>query len=124
MIWVGLADTMPAGWPLNFTVSFPGMELKWLPVIVTCAPTVSVSGVKLLIVGAGMVKMAADVAVWLPTVTVILPDSALVGTTTVNWLQKADTTTAVTPLNLTVSFWGLLLKPVPLIVTCAPMVSV
>lgn len=72
--------------PLNFTVSLATVELKFVPLIVTVVPTVPLVGLKLEIVGAGVVTVKALplVAVWPLTVTVTLPDVAPLGTATTN----------------------------------------
>jgi hypothetical protein len=50
--WVADAPIIEAVTPLNFTI-FPGTdELKFVPSIITCAPTIPLAGVKFVIVGA------------------------------------------------------------------------
>jgi hypothetical protein len=44
--------------PLNFTVLLTAVVLKFVPVMVTVAPTPPESGVKLVIVGEGIVELA------------------------------------------------------------------
>jgi len=69
--------------PLNLTVLLVLVELKFVPVIVTEAPTAPPRGLKLAIAGA-TVKLVLLVAVRLATVTVIVPVVAPLGTVTVN----------------------------------------
>ena len=66
------------------------------------------------------VKSIADVAVLLPTVTVIGPVVAPVGTVVTICEALEPVTTAAVPLNLTMLLAGVVLKYVPLMVTCAP----
>ena len=67
-----------AALPLNSTAVAP---LKFVPVIVTLAPTAPLVGVKLAIVGAGMtVKLAALIAVPPSVVTLTGPVVAPAGT--------------------------------------------
>ena len=68
----------PALVPLNVTAVAP---VKFVPLIVTLAPTVPLVGVKLVIVGAGTtVKVLALVAVPPGVVTLSVPVVAPVGT--------------------------------------------
>ena len=116
--------------PLNFTVLFAGVALKFVPVIVTEVPTAPLVGVKLVMVGVEAVvtvKLVALVPVCPPTVTVIPPDVAPVGTDVVILVAALAVTVAVVPLNFTVLLAGVALKFVPAIVTevpTAPLVGV
>jgi hypothetical protein len=68
---------------LNFTLVAP---VKFVPVIVTAAPTTPLVGVKLEIVGVAgtvTVKLPAEVAVPFGVVTLILPVDAPLGTVVV-----------------------------------------
>ena len=68
----------PAALPLNVTAVAP---VKFVPLIVTLAPTGPLVGVTLVIVGAGItVKLAALVAVPPDVVTLTAPVVALAGT--------------------------------------------
>jgi hypothetical protein len=61
-----------------------------------------------------------DVAVFPPTVTVIFPVVAPVGTEVTIWVAVALVTFVVVPLNFTVLLIAVVLKLVPVIVTVAP----
>jgi hypothetical protein len=109
--------------PLNRTVLFAGVVLKFVPVIVTVVPIGPEAGLKLVIVGsAGVVtvKSVALVAVLPATVTVILPVVAPAGTVVVILVVVLAVAVAVVPLNLTVLLVGVALKFVPVIVTVVP----
>lgn len=109
--------------PLNFTVLFAGVVLKFVPVMVTASPIMPLAGVKPVIVGNETVitvKSDEEVAVLLPTVTVIFPVEAPAGTVVVICFDVALLTTAVVPLNLTVLLAEVVLKFVPVIVTVSP----
>ena len=85
-------------------------------------PTAPDAGVKLEMVGTTE-KLVELVAVWLPTVTVMVPlPLAPLGTVTVRLVEVDAETVAATPLNLTVLFEGVALYPVPLMVTVVPTV--
>jgi hypothetical protein len=81
-------------------------------------------GVKLVIVGAPelvvTVKLVLLVALPAGLVTVIGPVVAAPGTVTTIWVALAETMLAETPLNCTLSWLAVGLKPVPLMVTEAP----
>jgi hypothetical protein len=66
-------------------------------------------------------KLELLVAVEVPTVTVILPAVAPLGTATISFVVVADETVADVPLNLTLSFVFVALKFVPLMVTEVPI---
>jgi len=84
-------------------VLFEAVALKWVPVMVTEIPTGPIVGSKLVIVGGTVtVKELLLVAVEPPTVTVILPVLAPLGTVTTSWVVVAVETVATVPLNLTV----------------------
>jgi hypothetical protein len=121
-IWVVLAELTDPAVPLNFTTSFAAVALKFVPVIVTVAPTFPLVGVKLVIVGAGTVtlKLVLLVVVWLATVTLIAPVVAPAGTATTSCVAVAEDTVAAVPLNMTTSLVFVVLKLVPLIVTDVP----
>lgn len=108
--------------PLNFTMLLDGVVLKFVPVIVTDVPTTPMAGVKLRIVGEVelTVKLVALVAVCPPTVTVIVPLVAPIGTEVVMLVAVLAVTTAVTLLNLTILLLGVVLKFVPVIVMDEP----
>jgi hypothetical protein len=66
------------------------------------------------------VKLELLVVVELPTVTVILPVVAPLGTATTSCVVLANETVAEVPLNLTVLLVLVVLKLVPVIVTDVP----
>jgi hypothetical protein len=68
-------------------------------------------------------KSADDVAVWLFIVTVILPLETPGGTVTVSCVLVAAETVAVVPLNFTVFDATVVLKLVPVIIICSPVVA-
>ena len=114
------AETVAAT-PLNLTVLFEGVvPSKFSPVMVTVEPTTPEAGVKLEITGAAT-KEEALVADWPPTVTEIVPVVVLLGTVTVRLVEVDAETVAVTPLNLTVLFEGVVpSKFNPVMVTVEP----
>jgi hypothetical protein len=94
--------------PLNRTIWLVAVASKFVPVIVTAAPTVPTVGVKFVIVGAPTApvtlkatELAAEPA---GVVTLIRPEVAPAGTVAVNELAVAVVTVAAVPLNVTV-FW-------------------
>src|SRR5580704_9222897 len=85
--------------PLNVTAVAP---VKFVPLIVTLAPTGPLVGVTVAIVGAGMtVKLVAPVAVPPGVVTLTGPVAAAAGT--VAWIAVSEVTVklAAVPLNVT-----------------------
>ena len=94
---------------------------KFVPVIVIGVPTVAICGVKLVIVGTPLLAVTVNgvllVAEPARVVTLIGPVVAPVGTVTSSWDVVAPVTVAVTPLNRTVFWLGVTLKPVPKIRT-------
>ena len=104
--------------PLNLTMLFVVVVLKFVPVIVTGVVTGPAPGENDVIVGGVVtVKLVLLVAVNPPTVTVMVPDVAPVGTGTTSVVAVAVETVAVVPLNLTVLLVLVVLKFVPVIVT-------
>jgi hypothetical protein len=101
----------------NFTV--PGLDPKPLPFTVKVLPTAPEITDRLVI--AITVKLTPLLGV--PTVTTTFPEVAPVGTLTciLLALQLAGTIVAATPLNLTVLVPGVDPKPLPKIVTVAPI---
>ena len=111
--------------PLNLTVLLAGVVLKFVPVIITVMPAAPLVGEKLKIVGVLAVvvltvKLLAELAVTLPTVTAIIPELAPEGTFTINEVAVAAETVATVPLNLTILLASVELKFVPVMVTVAP----
>ena len=92
-----------AATPLNVTVLVPSLAPKFVPVIVTVAPTGPDVGDKLLIVGAveGTLKLTPLLATP-PTVTTTLPVVAPVGTGTVIDDDPQCVGVPALPLNVTV----------------------
>jgi hypothetical protein len=110
--------------PLNFTILFAGVALKFVPVITTDVPTLPLSGVKEVMVGTGTPKLVELVAVFPFTVTVIGPVVIPAGTDVVILVVVLAVTMAVVPLNFTILFADSVLKFVPVIVTDVPSLPV
>jgi hypothetical protein len=109
--------------PLNFTVLFAAVALKFAPVIVTVVPAGPFPGLTAEIVGpvpVVTVKLVAEVAVCPPTVTEIGPVAAPAGTEVVIEVAVLLVTVAVVPLNFTALFAAVALKFPPAIVTVVP----
>lgn len=102
-----------AGTPLKVT---PVAPVKFVPVIVTGVPTGPLPGVKLVIVGAGTMKVA-PVAVPLDVVTVTGPLLAPKGTEVVICVAESTLKKALTPLKRTLVAP---LKLVPVMTTAVP----
>ena len=90
--------------PLNFTVPFPWLAPKFVPVITTDVPTGPDVGARLVMLGAATtVNATPALATPLDEVTTTFPVVAPVGTTAVSpVLVQPLTAVAVTPLNFTV----------------------
>ena len=110
------------GVPLNVTVLLLGVGLKFVPVMITVAPVAQLVGLKLVIVGDGIVKFVALAPVIPFTVTEIGPVLAPKGTVVVMLVPDDAVTTASVPLKRTVFSPGIELKLVPVIVTVVPKV--
>jgi hypothetical protein len=107
--------------PLNLTTLFAGVVLKFVPEIVTVAPTAPLDGENPVMVGVGKtVKLDALVSVMPLTVTEIFPVVAPNGTVVVKVVVVAALTTATVPLKETTLLAGVVLKFVPVIITVAP----
>jgi hypothetical protein len=112
-----------AALPLNLTMFSPITVLKFVPVIVMIVPEVPLVGEKPDMVGiVSTVKSLTEVAVCVPTSTVILPVVAPAGAVTVSVVVVAAVTLALVPLNLTVFSLVTMLKFAPLIVTVVPAI--
>lgn len=109
--------------PLNLTVSFVVVVLKFVPMIVTLVPTPPEGGLKPVIVGAGKsVNVPVLVAVGEPnTATEMCPVVAPLGTVTPSCVAVAEVTVACVPLNLTTLADVVVLKLVPTTDTDAPI---
>jgi hypothetical protein len=109
---------------LNFSWSFAGVELKFVPEIVILVPGAATVGVKLVIVGApvGVVTVKLELVVNVPAgvVMLIVPVVAPDGTVVTIWFAVAEVNVAPVPLKLTESSLRVVLKPVPYIVTVVP----
>jgi hypothetical protein len=88
--------------PLNFTVLVPCVAPKFVPVIVTDAPTAPVVGEILLMLGAGTTVRVTPLLVTPPTATTTLPVVAPVGTVATIEVVLQLVAVAVVPLNFTV----------------------
>ena len=106
--------------PLNLTVLVPWVAPKFVPVMVTDAPTTADAGDKDVMLGVGStVKLTLLLATAL-TVTITGPVVAPAGTGTTMLLALQLAGVAVVPLNLTVLAPWVAPKVVPVIVTDAP----
>src|SRR5262245_49250510 len=94
---VGVAAT-----PLNSTELAPCVAPKFVPVIVTAAPTAPLVGDSALIVAAGTTVNVTPLLPTPPTVTTTLPVVAPLGTVVTMLVADHDVGVAVTPLNFTV----------------------
>ena len=94
----------------------------FVPVIVSDVPVTPIDGANEVIVGAvePTVKVVGLVALPDGAVTEIVPVVAVPGTVATISVVVDDTTVATTPLNLTVFWAGVALKPVPSIATVVP----
>jgi hypothetical protein len=107
--------------PLNFTVLVPCVVPKFVPVIVTGAPTAPVVGDKLVMVGAATTVNEEPLLATPLTVTTTLPVVALVGTVaTIDVAPQLVIVVAVVVLNFTELVPWVVPKFVPVIVTDAP----
>jgi len=100
VIWVELLTAKEAVVPLNLTAVAP---VRFVPAIVTVAPTAPVVGEKLVTVGTtdvATVKLLVDVAVPTGVVTEIFPVVAVPGTVAVIW-PELRTNVAAIPLKAT-----------------------
>jgi hypothetical protein len=106
--------------PLKRTSLLAGVVLKFVPLMVTTAPAAPVAGVKPVIVGVGStVKLLALATTAQLRSTDIGPEVAPAGTEVVMLVAVDDDTLAMTPLNRTMFSDGVVLKPVPVIMTGA-----
>jgi hypothetical protein len=107
--------------PLNFTVLVPCVVPKFVPVIVTGAPTAPVVGDKLVMLGAATTVNEEPLLATPLTVTTTLPVVALVGTVaTIDVAPQLVIVVAVVVLNFTELVPWVVPKFVPVIVTDAP----
>jgi hypothetical protein len=107
---------------LNFTVLVPWVDPKFVPVIVTDAPTAPVVGDKLVMLGVGTTVNDDPLLLTPLALTTTLPVVAPVGTVaTIEVVLQLPIVVAVVPLNCTVLVPCVEPKFVPVIVTEAPM---
>src|SRR5579859_7963929 len=110
--------------PLNATVPLPCVAPKFVPLIVTAAPTAPVLIDRLVMLGAATtVKLTPLLATPL-AFTTTLPVVAPLGTVTAMLVALQLVTLAAVPLNATVPLPCVAPKFVPLIVTAAPTAPV
>jgi hypothetical protein len=106
---------------LNWTLSLVGAGSKFVPVMVMDVPMGPMVGLRLVMVGAPLfadtTKLVLLVADPAGAVTLIGPVVAPVGTLVTMEVTVDEVTVAVTPLNVTVFWLGVALKPVPVSVT-------
>jgi hypothetical protein len=111
--------------PLNFTVLVPCVDPKFVPVIVTGAPTSPDVGDKLVMLGAATTVNEEPLLATPLTVTTTLPVVAAVGTVaTIDVAPQLAIVVAVVPLNFNVLVPCVVPKFVPVIVTDAPTAPV
>jgi hypothetical protein len=122
---VALQLVAVAATPLNFTVLVPCVAPKFVPVIVTEAPTDPEVGLRVVIVGVATVSVKfTPLLTWPPTVTTTLPVVAPLGTVTVMLVALQLVAVAATPLNFTVLVPCVAPNFVPVIVTTVPTTPV
>ena len=105
--------------PLNFTVLVPCADPKFVPVIVTAAPTAPVVGDSDEMVAVGTTVNDAPLLPEPATVTTTFPVVAPPGTATVMLVADHDVGVADTPLNVTVLVPCVAPKFEPVITTAA-----
>ncbi len=107
--------------PLKVTKLLAGVVLKFVPAIVTGAPTAPFAGVNPVKVGVGAtVKLFVLKMVMPLSVKEILPVVAPIGTVLVILVAAEAVTVAATPLKVKILSSGIVLKFEPLIITVAP----
>ncbi len=119
-----VADVTGEAELLNLRLFLEGTVSKLVPLTVTDVPGVPIVGMKLVIVGAPVeavtVKTLALVEDPPGAVTPSTPVVAPAGTAVTIWVVVDEVTLAETPLNVTAFWLGVVLKPVPKIVTVVP----
>jgi hypothetical protein len=114
---VGVAET-----PLKVTVLVPCVAPKFVPVIVTDAPTAPEVGVSVLIIGVGGTTVKLTPLLATPdTVTTTFPVVAPLGTGTEMLVELQLVGVAAVPLNVTVLAPCVEPNAVPAMVTAAPI---
>lgn len=111
---------------LSLTLLLVGAVSKLVPLMVMLVPAGPTVGVKLEIVGAlvdeATVKDVAEVPDPAEVVTAIAPVVAPEGTDVTIFVDVDEVTVAAVPLNVMVFWLGVVLNPVPYIVTVDPTV--
>ena len=105
--------------PLNLTVLAPCVVPKFVPVIVTAEPAKPEVGLRLVIAGAGTVKLTPLLAKP-PTVTTTVPVAAPAGTVTLMLVALQLVVVATVPPKVTVLVPCVVPKFVPVMVTAVP----
>lgn len=105
--------------PLNFSVLVPWLAPKFVPAIVTTAPTAPLDGESIVMLGSGVTVKAAPL-LSTPTRTTTLPLVAPTGTFVTMLVELHVVMVATVPLNLTVLVPFVAPKFDPAIVTDAP----
>jgi len=122
---VGVAEVTTA-YPgvLNLTLSLVGVGSKFVPVMLTGVPLTAIVGVNPVMVGIPLTPVTVKGLLLLAdpagAVTAIVPVVAPAGTVTTSCVAVAALTVAAVPLNVTVFWPAVGLKPVPEIVTILP----
>jgi hypothetical protein len=106
--------------PLNVTVLVPWVAPKFVPAIVTGAPTAAEAGDRIPMPGVGTTVNTAPALATLFTVTTTLPLVAPAGTGATIDVALQEVGAAAVPLNVTVLVPWVAPKFVPMIVTAAP----
>jgi hypothetical protein len=118
VILIGVEAVTIAKVPLNLTMLLPGVALKFVPEMVTVAPTAPLSGLNPEMVGDGRTVKLDELEMVIPLEVIVMgPVAAPTGTVVVMLVELELLTVAGTPLNVTT---GVPVKLVPVIVTVAP----
>jgi hypothetical protein len=117
---VALHVVTAASVPLNLTELLPCVAPKFVPAIVTDAPTPPDVGDRLVMLGVGSTVKLAPLLGTPPTVTTMLPVVAPAGTGATMLVALHVVTAAAVPLNVTVLVPCVAPKFVPPIVTAVP----
>jgi hypothetical protein len=120
MLVVDHRVAVPADAPLKVTVLAPCVAPKFVPVMVTLAPTAPLSGVKLVIVGVGKTVNVDPLLATPLTLTTTLPVVAPAGTGTTMLVALQVVTVPAVPLKVTVLLPCVAPKLVPVMVTAFP----
>jgi hypothetical protein len=110
--------------PLNVTVPLPWLETKFVPIIVTAAPTAPVEVDRLVMLGAETTVKLEPLLFTPLANTTTFPVVAPLGTVTVMLVALQLVTVAAVPLNFTVPLPWLEAKFAPVMTTVAPTAPV